>query len=296
MAIRFREVRKLQKKVRARYKQHDPGHDCRHHDAVVSNTRVLGGRHGTPRDVELAEIAATYHDSALVDGREGHEHRAAMEVMTDPTLAKYYTAGERFIISRAVMNHRASNGTPMDIVSKIVADADRTPTSTGHAFMRAFEHGLLNHPQLTHEQQLRRAAKHLFEKYGPDGYGRRVHFPETDRAIAEVMGPIFEAHLTDNLELMQAILDLEYRPPKRWVAAALDWVFMAWLIAAVPLFVLLSISAFHYSFEVAAVWAAAALATGGIVSFAAGFLCLWGSGTMHRRIMETRRAGYRATA
>lgn len=202
------ELDNLLDEVIDRYSWFDQGHDVRHVKAVRDRATELARKHA-PKVERLVEVAAVYHDSALGDGRAGHEVRASAEVMINRVLTKYFSIAERTRIANAVLHHRASTGTPTTIEGRILSDADRSPISTSHAYMRAYSHGVIHFPELSHEEQLLRASRHLFEKYGPSGYGRKTYFPETEQRINDAMSPIFKAYLDKDLEAMQTILDGE---------------------------------------------------------------------------------------
>lgn len=189
--------------IQARYEHFDAGHNQAHVRAVVDRACVLARKYAPEQEL-LAVIAATYHDVGLANGREDHEVTGAQAVMNDPVLQAELTADELRDVAHAVREHRASTGNPRTVLAKIVADADSTPINTAHAYMRALAHGCLHHPELDADGQLRRAARFLQEKYGPEGYGRVTHFPETEKVIQEIMEPIFTAHDKDDLDTMRA--------------------------------------------------------------------------------------------
>jgi len=208
MAERTPELHQRLIEVTGWYDGLDDGHDRRHVEAVVQRAVLLAEKYASDQ-VLLAEIAAVYHDVGLLSGRDDHENTAAEVVLLDPVLRQALTHEEVVAVSRAVRNHRASTGKPETVLEKIIADADRSPISTAHAYMRAVVHRRMYHPEMDHEVQLLRAAKHLFEKYGPGGYGSTFHFKETEDTIQETMQPIFDAHRDGNLALLREILDQE---------------------------------------------------------------------------------------
>ena len=194
----------------------DMSHDRSHVETVRDNVVKLCNQE-LRQDLQLlAEIAAVYHDVCLGDGRDGHELRAQHRVLHDSVLIKHLTLDERVAVAYAVRHHRASTGRPTTMLEKIVADADRIPTDASHAFMRAFEYGLANYPELSHEDQLRRSAAHLYAKYGKPG-GYTAQLDGTRTLVDQIMLPIFLAHRSDDVEVMQRILDgEEAAPPAAW--------------------------------------------------------------------------------
>jgi uncharacterized protein len=208
MAERTAELDRRLEEIKGWYDIFDPGHDRRHVEAVVKQALLLADRY-LPDQKLLVEIAAIYHDVGLANGRDDHEVTAAGMVLLDPILTKALYHSEVVAVSRAVLHHRASTGEPETVLERIIADADRSPISTEHALMRAFAHGRLHHPELDHEGQLLRAAEHLYDKYGPDGYGRRTHFPETEQVILDAMQPIFDAHLKGDILVLDDLIQRE---------------------------------------------------------------------------------------
>lgn len=206
MAERTPELHRRLIEVTSWYDEFDDGHDRQHVEAVVQRSVLLAKKYA-PDQVLLAEIAAVYHDVGLLSGRDDHENTAAEIVLLDPVLHQALTHKEVLAVSRAVCNHRASTGKPEAVLEKIIADADRSPIDTAHAYMRAVVHQHMYYPELDYDAQLLRAAKHLFEKYRPGGYGRVLHFKETEDTLQETMQPIFDAHRDGNLVLLQEILD-----------------------------------------------------------------------------------------
>jgi len=190
------------------YDGFDLGHDQRHMRAVRRQAAYLARIHA-PDQVMLAEIAAIYHDVGLAEGREDHENVGAQIVLNDEVLQREFNEKGLNAIAGAVRQHRASTGKPETVLEQIVADADRTPVDTAHAYLRAYAHGERHHPELSEVAQLRRAANHLWLKYGPDGYGRRTYFPETEARIQEVMQPIFDLRVADDLDGMRRLLRQE---------------------------------------------------------------------------------------
>lgn len=165
-----------------RYDTFDKAHNRHHIDTVASNARLLASKYA-PDKVKLAEIAAMLHDIGLQEGREGHEERGAAELSRDEQLKRILGKTDWEEVIHAVREHRASTGNPRTILAKIISDADRDPGTPAQKLRRAYEYN----------GDLTEARKHLVNKYGPGGYGRRHYFPETDRGLAKMIDPIIQA-------------------------------------------------------------------------------------------------------
>ena len=179
-------------KFEALYDQFDGGHGLDHINRVRNLAMKLAGKY-LPEKKNLVYAAATLHDIGLIEGRENHELNGAKMILSDKDLQKFFTKNEISEISDAVKEHRASSGNPQTILAKIISDADKASDSPGEAMRRAVSYGKIHMPELSEDQQVWRAAKHLKEKFGIDGTGRRTYFPESEFAIENTYKPIFEA-------------------------------------------------------------------------------------------------------
>lgn len=187
------------------YQDFDSGHDIRHCEEVRNFAVELGKKYA-PDKLELIYVAATLHDIGLSVTREDHEQHGFEILKKDPDLQKVYTKEEFDQILEAVREHRASSGNPQGIVAKIVSDADKVSDGTNRAFQRAYNWGVANMPELSHQEQLLRAAQHLRLKFGPDGTGTRVYFEESHKKQDETYKPIFAALEKSDLAKMESFL------------------------------------------------------------------------------------------
>jgi uncharacterized protein len=174
------------------YHTFDSGHGPDHQQKTMAAARALAEAHA-PNKLHLAELAARLHDVGLSVNREAHESEGARIVAEDEQFLKELTPRERAILINAIRQHRASTGKPRSIVGKIVSDADRVSSaSTDGALARAIGFGKANHPELTKEENERRAYLYLASKYKPGGTGWRFYFPETGEKLNEIYAPIVQ--------------------------------------------------------------------------------------------------------
>ena len=171
------------------YDSHDEGHN-REHMERVRNAAVNLAKKYLPSEIKLAYIAATLHDIGLSTAREDHEHTGAKMILSDPYLKSIMSPEEIKEVAYAVKEHRASTGNPKTILGKILSDADRMAVSISYTIFRAISYGIKQNPGNSLEWQVDRAGKHLVSKYGQEGYGRRVYFPEAKKKLNEVFNPI----------------------------------------------------------------------------------------------------------
>lgn len=174
------------------YEQFDDGHGQAHITSVRNFALELGKKYLSEK-LKLIYIAATLHDIGLVEGREGHEGRGAQMILDDQQLKQDLTQHELEEIAEAVREHRASSGNPSSILAKIISDADKVSDTTQEAMVRAVKYGYKHYQELDHEGQIWRAAKHLKEKFGENGTGSRVYFPESTERLKQTFSPIISA-------------------------------------------------------------------------------------------------------
>lgn len=188
------------------YAGFDKGHDPVHLGEVRSFALELGKKYA-PDKLELIYVAATLHDIGLSIEREGHEKHGYEILLKDDDLRKAYTKEEYDQILEAVREHRASSGNPTGIVAKIVSDADKVSGgTTNRAFRRSYDYGLERNPELNHLKQILRSARHLSEKFGPNGTGTRVYFEESKIKQDETFQPIIEALKNNDMEKLESFL------------------------------------------------------------------------------------------
>ena len=152
---------------------------------------------------EVLDTAALLHDRASGTNRATHDTVGAALTRKDPILAKRFSAAQVEAIAHAIEAHRASNKalTPRSTLARIVRDADRTDAR----FDRAYYYGKHHFPEMSDEDALRRAAAHLYTKYGPDSK-LTYHFPETKKEIQRRHAATFAAHKSQDINQLRALL------------------------------------------------------------------------------------------
>lgn len=168
----------IEDEILPRYKSFGRSHGLEHVRRVIANSLELatGLNDGTipnssaPVDLDMVYVIAAYHDLGMIGPRETHEIAGGKILSEDERLRKWFTASQIQTMKEAVEDHRASaDHAPRSIYGAIVAEADRD-LEPEVVFTRAIEYGLEHYPELDEEGQWQRFARHMDEKYGPEGY------------------------------------------------------------------------------------------------------------------------------
>jgi len=142
------------KKYENLYDSFDSGHNKIHLKEVRENAIDLGEKYA-PNKLEIVYVAATLHDIGISISREDHEKHGYEIVKKDIEIKKVYSKEDFDFILEAIREHRASTGNPKSIIAKIIADADRTPHSTGRSLKRSYDYNRENFQSCqTHLQQI----------------------------------------------------------------------------------------------------------------------------------------------
>ena len=188
----------------------DPAHGVPHIQAVRSAASELAEAGGYRRK-KLLDAAALLHDIGNKTDRATHAKVGADIVAKDKLLAERFSANDVKALIHAVKEHRASSGKPKSALAKLLSDSDRLSsfTNEGSSLARAYSYGQKHEPNLTHEQQLLRAASHQKEKYGPDGYGvQSMWNPEARDKVVKTATPAMKAYDAKDVKELNRLLEL----------------------------------------------------------------------------------------
>ncbi|MBR4433060.1 MAG: HD domain-containing protein, partial [Bacteroidaceae bacterium] len=106
------------------YRSFDKAHQEDHVRMVIRQALELADKLGADR--ELLYVAAAYHDTGLVEGRERHHLVSGTIVRSDKRLREWFTEEEIELMAQAAEDHRASSDhEPRSIYGRILAEADR---------------------------------------------------------------------------------------------------------------------------------------------------------------------------
>ena len=158
----------VERNILPRYNQFDRAHNMAHVIRVIKRALVLAEKIGA--DVNMAYVAAAYHDLGLEGPRAIHHITSGKILMADQRLRKWFTKEQIVTLKEAVEDHRASSSrSPRSVYGKITAEADRD-LEPEMVFRRTVQYGLTQYPELSKEAQWERFERHLNEKYSTSGY------------------------------------------------------------------------------------------------------------------------------
>lgn len=158
----------VEKEILPRYNAFGKSHGLQHVQHVISNSLELVPLTGA--DINMVYVIAAYHDLGMEGPRAIHHITSGKILQADARLKKWFSPEQIKIMKEAVEDHRASSSRqPRSIYGKIVAEADRD-LDPETVFTRAIQYGLENYPEKDEEEQWKRFAAHMEEKYSINGY------------------------------------------------------------------------------------------------------------------------------
>lgn len=164
----------VETRILPRYKDFGLSHGFKHVRRVIANSLSLAegpaSEMGEKLDINMVYAIAAYHDLGMIGPRELHHITSGKILMEDAALRQWFTPEQLLVMKEAIEDHRASSDhAPRSIYGRIVAEADRD-LEPEEVFRRAVEFGIEKYPEYDKEEQWKRFAKHMDEKYGPKGY------------------------------------------------------------------------------------------------------------------------------
>lgn len=158
----------IETNILPRYTMFDKAHDLTHVTRVINRSIALARKIGA--DVNIAYVAAAYHDLGLEGPRAIHHITSGKIIAADARLRRWFSADQIRIIKEAAEDHRASaSHAPRSIYGKIVAEADRD-LDPDMVMRRIVEYGIDHYPDKNKEEQWQRFCEHLNNKYSNNGY------------------------------------------------------------------------------------------------------------------------------
>lgn len=158
----------VEKEILPRYNAFGKSHGLQHVQHVIRNSLELVPLTGA--DINMVYVIAAYHDLGMEGPRAIHHITSGKILQADARLKKWFSPEQIKIMKEAVEDHRASSSRqPRSIYGKIVAEADRD-LDPETVFTRAIQYGLENYPEKSEEEQWKRFAAHMEEKYSINGY------------------------------------------------------------------------------------------------------------------------------
>lgn len=169
----------VERDILPRYDKFDMAHRRDHVDMVIASALRYAEHYDVNED--MVYVAAAYHDTGLIHGRQSHHSESRRIILEDEELRRWFSEEQIAIIADAAEDHRASSQhEPRTIYGRIVAEADRVIDS--HTIIRrTIQFTLANHPALDREEGYARMVEHLREKYDYGGY-LKLWIKESDNA------------------------------------------------------------------------------------------------------------------
>lgn len=175
----------IENNVFKEYEKNEKGHGVEHIKNVIKRSFEIS----TNLDVDkrFVLVIAAYHDIGHHIDRNKHEIISAEIFMNDKFMENYFSLAERIVIKEAIEDHRASaKSEPRSIYGKIVADADRT-ISLDVSLKRTYEYSKFHYKEMSQEEVLEEAYRHIEEKFGENGYIKLYFNDEKNlAALAEI--------------------------------------------------------------------------------------------------------------
>ncbi len=151
-----------------RYNHFDKAHNLTHVMGVIRRSTELARKIGA--DVNMAYVAAAYHDLGLEGPRAIHHLTSGKILAADARLKKWFSPAQIRLMREAVEDHRASaSHAPRNMYGKIVAEADRD-LNPDTVFRRVIYYGIDHYPDKDKKQHWERFVEHLGNKYSRNGY------------------------------------------------------------------------------------------------------------------------------
>lgn len=158
----------VERQILPRYNAFGESHGLRHVNRVIKNSLKLATVTGA--DIDMVYVIAAYHDLGMEGPRAIHHLTSGKILISDARLRRWFSVDQLKIMKEAVEDHRASTSRqPRSIYGKIVAEADRD-IDVHEIFLRAILFGKENYPDKNKEEQWKRFAAHMDEKYSSNGY------------------------------------------------------------------------------------------------------------------------------
>lgn len=158
----------VETQILPRYNAFGESHGLRHVSRVIKNSLQLAKVTGA--NIDMVYVIAAYHDLGMSGPRAIHHITSGKILVADARLKRWFNPEQIKIMKEAVEDHRASSSRqPRSIYGKIVAEADRDIDPL-EIFLRAIQYGKENNPEKNKEEQWKRFAEHMEEKYSRNGY------------------------------------------------------------------------------------------------------------------------------
>lgn len=180
MKINENLVKYIEEEIFPSYAKNDLGHNLEHIKYVIDRSLKFAK---TVPDInyDMVYLIAAYHDIGHYIDAKNHAKISADMLLKDEKLKDFFDNNQITIMAEAVEDHSSTiNKEPRNIYGKIVASADK-PTSIDNAILRTYNYTVKHNPYFGFEEVIEASRQHLFDKFGPKGYGvKKMYFEDLD--------------------------------------------------------------------------------------------------------------------
>lgn len=168
----------ISNKILLMFDYFDEAHQRDHIFDVIKNTFNIIEASELHVDKDIALVAALYHDTGLICGRDKHHEYSGMIVRNDVLLKQIFNEEEINIIAEACEDHRASNPNhPRSIYGRILSDADRT-FSLERFITRAIKYRKGSDTLDNQQESYKETLEIIKQTYATGGYVKDFYFRE----------------------------------------------------------------------------------------------------------------------
>ena len=161
----------IEENIFPEYSKNEPAHNIDHIKYVINRSFKFADTVPSV-NYDMVYTIASYHDIGHHIDSKRHEIISGEIKSKDKNLKKFFSNEELKIIKEAIEDHRASSDhEPRSIYGKIVSTADRNNTVES-CLRRSYTYGKKLEPNFTDEELFERAYKHLYMKFGENGYAK----------------------------------------------------------------------------------------------------------------------------
>ena len=151
------------------YKKNDEGHGIEHIQYVIRRCLEFSKQFQN-MNIDMLYTIASFHDLAHHIDKDQHEILSAKIFYENEKMKEFFTEEQRNIMKEAIEDHRASlEYIPRNDYGKILSSADRS-TDLDIFIRRTHIYSCKHYSNLSLNEMIDRAYKHMIKKYGPMGY------------------------------------------------------------------------------------------------------------------------------
>jgi len=202
----------------------DKVHFVEHIQAVRNNARILAKKLNYS-NLDLLDAAALLHDIGNIKSKKDYHIIGANMVLNDSKLKEIFDESELKEISYSILQHRSndSSNIPKTMLAKIINDANIMDGS----IKKSYTYTDHKYPNISKVQKIVISANHIYNKYGPNGYGMKsLIFKQSKQIISDKMKDVLDARLYWDIYRLAKHCEMKLDKPK--YGPMLQFRFMNW--------------------------------------------------------------------